>query len=267
MGLCNSLPLFKCHCVSILCCYCCCLSCQRRPDRRRRRRRANIQSPKRWNRSAVRERISPLTTIFNRQQLATTGDEDGVWRFNVSVRSDWNEDQPMSAEVSPLLENNAASVRIVQSRTLTFGKIDRIDTAGSQSKSVSTKSFRDVSFSNKTSPSPTARSSLRAKGSQRDSPVPPHPGLSDFWNELGHTLHHLRFKTPVMCEVSYKTNRGPAARLFIPAGISGSSPLFPPPSPSSLSTRSTPALRSPFAVRSNQNVIRVSSLREKSGIF
>ena len=264
MGLCSSLPLFKCQCASILCCYCC-FSCQHQPDQRRRHHRRRPRARRHRKRSAVGDHFSPLRKLFNRQRRVTTGsqpaEEDvGVWRFNVSVRSDWNEDQPMQAEISPLLERNSASVRIVQSNTLTFGKMSRLGTSTSLTKSVEIK---DVS-SKSTSPSPTTRSSLRVKDSLTSSPVHPHPGLSDFWNELGHTLHRLRFQTPVMCEVSYKANCPPAARLFIPTDDSAT--LYPPPSPSNLSIRSTQSIRrSPFAVRSCHNVVRVSSLREKSG--
>lgn len=72
-----------------------------------------------------------------------------------------------------------------------------------------------------------------------------------------------------MCEVSYKANCAPAARLFIP--VSSEKPpqfLTPPPSPPIFSLDSTQSLlRSPYAVRCCNKFVRVSSLREKSGLM
>jgi hypothetical protein len=111
------------------------------------------------------------------------------------------------------------------------------------------------------------RSKLNRSSAIQNNP-PPSPGLSDFWNELSHTLHFLRFRTPVMCEVSYTANCAPAARLFIsnPTNKSLVSSIIPTPPPSPApSVHSTYSFRSPFAVRSSSKFIRVSSLREKTG--
>ena len=119
------------------------------------------------------------------------------------------------------------------------------------------------------------------------SPGSPHPSsghltaaLSDFWNELGHTLQCLSYSTPVVCQVSRQMNGIAPTRLSIlPASLSTSSvpatsfpipPALPPtppspPLPPSPSPSRDSLSRQPFAIRSRRKFIRVSSLREHSG--
>lgn len=111
------------------------------------------------------------------------------------------------------------------------------------------------------------------------SPPPPSghltAALSDFWNELGHTLQCLSYSTPVVCQVSRQMNGIAPTRLSIlPASPSTTSFPFPPalpPTPPSppLPPSPTPSRdslsRQPFAIRSRRKFIRVSSLREHSG--
>lgn len=263
MGLCNSSPLSQCGCISSRCCLCCGCRCASTKHRS----------------AAGRGQLSPLRAVFNRQHLAETGEEPDVWHRNLALRSAWDSSpdcQPSSAELSPLLGNKFVLVRVVQTQPLpSFDS----KTQEYHLKVTSTTDFTDnnntstigqVKLKNEPPSSHlAARSPPDIKSHQATRLGRPHPELSDFWNELGHTLHFLRFRTPLMCEISYKANCAPAARLFIPIPSKPSVPsvLLTPTESTIFPVDTPPSPRSPFAVRSNDNFIRVSSLREKSGII
>ncbi|KAI9555243.1 putative AMP-activated protein kise gamma (2) subunit [Daphnia sinensis] len=198
-------------------------------------------------------------------------------RRNLPIYSKgWNspECQPTSFELSPLLASDSVRVQIVQSQPLSFTKVVCPPTPECLSKKAGNASVCDSSLlvERGNGLGPRMQSNLVRSRLNRPRCVtqtrPPSPGLSDFWNELSHTLHFLRFRNPVMCEVSYTANCAPAARLFIPCPIDksfvSSLMLTPPPSPA-LSIHSAYTIRPPFAVRSSHNFIRVSSLKERSG--
>ena len=254
MGLCNSLPSLQCACLPKRCC-CCCVA-HGPVDREEQ------------------EGISPQRYVFHWSSLASVGGaEADVWRRSFHSK-DWNspvDSQLNSAELSPLIANDSVRVRIVQSQPLSCAKVFCPPSPICPSENADNSGVRDLSLiveKKNGSENVVVRSELNRSSAIQTNP-PPSPGLSDFWNELSHTLHFLRFRTPVMCEVSYTANCAPAARLFIPNPTNKS--LFssiiptPPPSPAP-SVHSTYSIRSPFfAVRSSSKFIRVSSLREKSG--
>lgn len=257
MGLCNSSALSQCGCISRPCCWCCrCASTKHR-------------------RSTDRQHLSPLRAVFNRQHLVDTGQQPDGWHRNLTTRSAWNSPdcQPTSAELSPLLGNNFVLVRVVESQPLPSFESKsqeyqfKITPTQESTNNNNPASVKQVIEENE-SMDLVSRSPPDGKSFQATRLGHPHPGLSDFWNELGHTLHYLRFRAPLMCEVSYKANCAPAARLFIPAPSKTSVPslLLTPPETPIFSVDSNSSLRSPFAVRSNHNFVRVSSLREKTGI-
>lgn len=261
MGLCNSLPSLQCGCFRKCCCHCCACRC------------CALHRPVDKD-----EGTSPLRYVFHWSSLPSVGsaDPDGR-RRNLPVHSKgWNspECQTNVFEVSPLLANDAGRVRIVQCQPLSSAKIVYPPTPERLQNNAGHASVHDSSLIAERGNGLTPRTQLdfvrsglnRHRMTQMNAT---NPGLSDFWNELSHTLHFLRFPTPVMCEVSYTANCAPAARLFIPIPIKNpfvpSLMLTPPPSPS-LSLHSTScSIRSPFAVRSSHNFIRVSSLKERSG--
>ena len=254
MGLCNSFPLLQCGCVHQRCCCCYCRCCCYRV------RNGTVDGE---------VRTTPNRSVFNWPSMTVTSvSEVDVWRRNLTAHSNWNSlggQATSAAELSPLLANDPVLFRIVQFQPLHSVEAVR-SPAECPSKNFDKRDIRDGTKEKKrqTSPDPVVRSQPEMKTIRINPLVQPHPGLSDFWNELGHTLHFLRFRTPVMCEVSYTANCVPAARLFIPTPNASTQFSTPPASPST-SLQSSHSTLSPFAVRSSHNFIRVSSLRERSG--
>lgn len=252
MGLCNSLPSLQCGFLPKRCCLCCCVA--HRP----------VDS------CEEQEGISPLRYVFHWSSLASVGSaEADAWPQNLAAHSkDWSSPgrQLTLAELSPLLAKDSVRIRIAQSQPLSCAKVFCPPTCPSN-YADNPAGARDVSLiaEKNGSKDVVVRSELNRSSAIQTNP-PPSPGLSDFWNELSHTLHFLRFSTPVMCEVSYAANCAPAARLFIPNPTNKSfgSPITttPPPSPAPSVKSASPF----FAVRSSSKFIRVSSLREKPGI-
>ena len=203
MGLCNSLPSLQCGFLPKRCCLCC---VAHRP----------VDSEE------EQEGISPLRYVFHWSSLASVGSaEADVWPQNLAVHpKDWNASggQLTLAELSPLLANDSVRVRIVKSQPLSCAKVFCPRTC--PSTDADNPGVRDFEASltveeKNGSKDVVVRTELNRSSVIQTNP-PPSPGLSDFWNELSHTLHFLRFSTPVMCEVSYTANCAPAARLFIP---------------------------------------------------
>ena len=192
---------------------------------------------------------SPIAQVwFLRPQLATSVTDDG--------------DQ---AELSPLLQSSPTS------------------TLSPSPKSPLVRLIQVVQPANETMIAPDVDVPV-AEVDHRSPPTLEHTtaALSDFWNELGHTLQCLSYSTPVVCQVSRKMNGLAPTRISIlPESASTSSvaatsfpfpPVTPPtpsPPPPPLPPSPSPSRdsfsRQPFAIRSKRKFIRVSSLREHSG--
>lgn len=202
----------------------------------------------------------------------------GLW-FSRPPRDSGPEEQGEWAEVSPLLSKSAI-IRLIRmqsaARVTVASKGSPLsppcDHRASKSDSVPKEAGRSKGLSKTraraflSSTRRRSNSMSRAEGLKKASSPCSFPELSDFFNELNHTVHCLRYGLPIMPYPVVQPPPPPKERLSKRRDrLSPTSLSIPPVVSDSSSERSPPATppltfkvrnRSPFAIRSNRKVIR-----------